>query len=578
MMFFKNLSIRYKILIPVALLGVMLVVMGVLGLANTNTLMSSSNELTSVYSYNVEMIGEINTTYQTLRRCAFAHIIATDPERIASLEEEITGLKAQVDTLCKDLEANTNEQEGRDSIAQFRTDYATYLEIYDAIINHSKSGRTGEATELANNDLRDAGVALTSELGEMEDHNKESMQKGKDEMAALKNQIMILNTVLLVLSVVIFAYVVWVSWKWVVKRLININAQLRDVIATIDAGQGDLTKRVQCFCTDEIGTLASGINSFIQTLQGIMGHINTSSSQLGNIVNVVSDKVSTANDNSCDISSVMEELSASMEEIASTVADIKENVSIVDDNIIDLSSASEGLYDYATEMQKRAEALESNAVENKQKTSDIVSGIIENLKKAIEDSKSVEHVNDLTNDILSISSQTNLLSLNASIEAARAGEAGRGFAVVADEISQLANSSREAASNIQTINNMVVKAVKELIESSDSMVKYINENILPDYEGFVNTGRQYNEDAVHVNEIVTRFNHMSSDLKQLMEQITGSIEGINSAVDESANGVTNAAMNTSDLVRDITEIRDAMTDNQQVAGTLTDEADRFINL
>lgn len=577
MMFFKNLSIRYKILIPVGILGAMLILLGVMSLFNTSRIMGSSNEI-AVYSENVEQLGEISTAYQTLRRVAFAHIIADDEATVSSLEEEADTLKSEIDEMSSSIEKNFKDGDDLEAFKSFESHYDAYIVIFDNILGYSKNHQTAEAVKLANNDLREAGLSLTSELDAMEEQNKQEMAAAAQKQTKISNQAKTLTIVLLVLSILVFAYVVFICWKWVCKRLVNINAQLREVIATIDAGQGDLTKRVQCFCTDEIGTLASGINSFIQTLQGIMGHINTSSTQLGSIVNVVSGKVTTANDNSCDISSVMEELSASMEEIASTVTDIKENVNVVDDNIVDLSNASQGLYDYAVEMQKRAEVLENNAVENKQNTSDIVNGIIGNLQKAIEDSKSVEHVNDLTNDILNISSQTNLLSLNASIEAARAGEAGRGFAVVADEISQLANSSREAASNIQNINNMVVKAVKELIESSDSMVKYINENILPDYESFVNAGRQYNDDAVHVNEIVTRFNEMSINLKQLMEHITGAIDGINTAVDESANGVTNAAMNTSDLVRDISEIADAMNDNQQVAGTLTSEADRFVNL
>ena len=79
-------------------------------------------------------------------------------------------------------------------------------------------------------------------------------------------------------------------------------------------------------------------------------------------------------------------------------------------------------------------------------------------------------------------------------------------------------------------NNMVIEAVNDLIGSADSIVKYINDNILPDYEGFVSAGKQYNQDAMHVNEIVTRFNDMSVNLKQLMKDITESINDINSAV------------------------------------------------
>ena len=190
----------------------------------------------------------------------------------------------------------------------------------------------------------------------------------------------------------------------------------------------------------------------------------------------------------------------------------------------------------------------------------------------------INSMNEVIGSINAISAQTNLLSLNASIEAARAGEAGRGFAVVADEISQLADSSRVAASNIQAINQMVVLTVNKLIENSNTMIKYISDNILPDYDGFVQAGKQYNEDAVHINETVENFKQMASDLKELIDNITEAIEGINQAVDESANGVTTVAMNTSDLVKDISDIETAMEDNRNVAGERSSEADRFINL
>lgn len=578
MMFFKNLSIRYKILLPVTLLGCLMLVLGIMSLQSAKQIMTASEEISGKYAVSIEQLDDIAIAYQTLRRVAFAHIVENDPNSKQTLVDEADSLKAEITSLSAEYEKLLTSDEDKEDFKQFEADYANYLVIYDQILEYSTNNQDDEAAALANADLREAGVALTAEMDSMVSANKAKMEAAMTHQNEIYSQVTSVIVIVLVLGILVLLFVVFICWKWVCKRLININAQLRDVIATIEAGKGDLTKRVQCFCTDEIGTLASGINTFIETLHGIMGQINTSSGQLGSIVNLVSDKVSTANNNSYDISAVMEELSASMETISSTITDIKENVGVVDENIIELSDTSQGLYNYAAEMQKRAENLEKNAVENKQNTSDIINAIIDKLKQAIESSKSVDRVNDLTDEILSISSQTNLLSLNASIEAARAGEAGRGFAVVADEISQLANSSREAANNIQTINNMVIEAVNELIDSADSIVKYINENILPDYEGFVNAGKQYNEDAVHVNEIVTRFNDMSVHLKKLMGSITDSVNGINSAVGESAKGATNVAMNTSNLVKDISEIAEAMNDNRQVAGTLTDEADRFINL
>lgn len=579
MMFFKNLSIRYKILIPVMLLGCLMFILGFASIMNVRQILLAGQEVSGNYAVKIEQLGDITGAYQTLRRVAFAHIVAQgDTDLQQTLQDEADTLKVTISDLSEEYgsESLTSEEDSR--FQQFKQDYEAYLVIYDQILTYSTNNQVDEATELANDDLKKAGTALTALLNDMRSMNQENMDLAVEHQSSVYHQVIRTIIIMVAIGALVLVFVVWVCWKWVCKRLININKQLRDVILTIEDGHGDLTKRVQCFCTDEIGTLASGINTFIETLQGIMGQINTSSSQLGSIVSLVSDRVTIANDNSNGISSVMEELSASMQEISSTITGIKESINVVDDNVIELSDTSQGMYEYAVGMQKRAEDLEHSAVENKQNTSDVINDIIGKLQQAIEDSKSVDRVNELTDEILSISSQTNLLSLNASIEAARAGEAGRGFAVVADEISGLANSSREAAHNIQTINNMVVVAVKELIDSADSIVKYINENILPDYESFVTVGRQYNEDAVHVNDIVSRFNDMSVDLKQLMGSIMESINGISSAVEESTRGATDAAMNTSDLVQDIDKIADAMNDNRQIAGNLSDEAERFINL
>ena len=88
------------------------------------------------------------------------------------------------------------------------------------------------------------------------------------------------------------------------------------------------------------------------------------------------------------------------------------------------------------------------------------------MEQSIENSKEAAQIQSLTENILQIASQTNLLSLNASIEAARAGEAGKGFSVVAAQISELAESSRTIAKNIQEISTLVTESVTGL--SSDS--------------------------------------------------------------------------------------------------------------
>lgn len=96
------------------------------------------------------------------------------------------------------------------------------------------------------------------------------------------------------------------------------------------------------------------------------------------------------------------------------------------------------------------------------------------MEQSIENSKEAAQIQSLTENILQIASQTNLLSLNASIEAARAGEAGKGFSVVAAQIGELAESSRTIAKNIQEISTLVTESVTGLSSDSKKLLEFVN--------------------------------------------------------------------------------------------------------
>lgn len=270
-------------------------------------------------------------------------------------------------------------------------------------------------------------------------------------------------------------------------------------------------------------------------------------SERDSIFGSMRENIDTANEFSNMASVEMRELESSMNQVSDKAAAVNSDVKAVGDHVIELAQASEDLLSYASQMSLRADEMKSNAEKNMQNTSDVMGEILVELNNSIEESKSVEQVNVLTKEILAISSKTNLLALNASIEAARAGEAGRGFAVVADEIRELADHSRVAANDIQNVNSMVVKAVSGLIESSDNMVKYVNESVMPDYEGFVASGQQYSSDASYINEIVTEVSHMAVELRTLVKSITAEVAGIAETVEASTEEVSGSAEHIHEL-------------------------------
>ena len=395
------------------------------------------------------------------------------------------------------------------------------------------------------------------------------------QQQATYRAMMICAIICAVVFLLIFLFTVRNLDKKVTWRLRKHIEKLDEIIESIEEGHGDLSKRLMVLNQDEMGRLAADVNRFIDILDQIMKKINLDSGSLASIVQDVTEKADNSNSSACDVSAVAEQLSATMEEVASTVTNVDENANRVMEELDQLQKTTEEILAYSDAMKLRADELEVSAQKNKDETRKMIAPIIEKIKRAVENSKNVEKVNELTDEILSISSQTNLLSLNASIEAARAGEAGKGFAVVANEIRQLADSSKETASNIQGINSMVIDLVRELIDNSNEIIRYMEGTILPDYDNFVASGKHYSDDAAHINGQMIDYAERSNTILSMVSQMVDSINGITEAVDEGANGVSSVADSIQTLVSEIAVINTKMSENQEIAGSLQDEAKRF---
>jgi len=200
------------------------------------------------------------------------------------------------------------------------------------------------------------------------------------------------------------------------------------------------------------------------------------------------------------------------------------------------------------------------------------------LDQAIEKSHSVEQIQVLTEDILSISSSTNLIAVNASIEAARAGSAGAGFSVVAQEVHKLADSCAETANHIQKVSEVVTGAVDYLASSARELAEYLSQVIADQLERSVQAGQQYREDSDYIGHAMEEFNDRVDRLKNATDQIAVSISSISSSIDGAASGISGAAGSTRVLVDDMEGITGRMDANQEIVGELQKQMDMFANL
>lgn len=573
----KKSSVIAKLIIPVAVLGCIAIMIAGVSLYSMTAVQKESNQISGEGVRATICMDEINLAFANTQKLTLALCAEPSKDLYEYVASQLTEYQSNVDSYEKELLA-MDHYFTADDIQLMNETFDLLTEAQGTTVELMQTAMAGDsaaAVAKANSVMTEWSDTIAVNMDTLISRNDELVKQNIQEQKDLYNQNMILSLILLAISFVAFVMVVVVIIKTVVKPLRKQTSELTEIIDEIKGGHGDLTKRVTVKSMDEIGQSSIGINHFIETLQNIMSNIISNSNVLDGVVGNVASSVAASSDNANDISAIMEELSATMEEVSATTNSVSENTTAAEGKVQKMADQTKVMSQYAQDMKKRATELEHTATENMNSTNEMIGEITTEMNQALENSKSVEKVAQLTTDILSISSQTNLLALNASIEAARAGEAGKGFAVVADEIRQLADSSRETANNIQTINEQVIEAVQGLVVSSEKIVGYINENILPDYRAFVQGGQQYNDDATHIDNTMAEYAGEAQDILATMMEMTEAIEGISRAVEESANGVTDAATNIDSLVQSMSTVNGQMEENSTVAKNLKEESAAF---
>lgn len=541
---------------------------------NIRTVNSNAADITDNCMMSVSDLGEIKNDIQVIHTLGLSHIIATDLNTMISVVGEINDNQEELEKKLDEYKKYV-QNDDMDTYNSLVSNYNTMKYELGNIMAYSALGKNEEAYAIANGVVSDSSTAIQKDIEVLSTHANDTASEARERLASVYISSLVSNGIVIIISVILIIVAIYCVMKYVIKPIIATNKDIRDIIDGIDNGEGDLTKRVRVISNDEIADLGNGINLFMDKLQEILKLIIENTNYMENVVAEVDGSVVKSNDSASDLSAMTEELSATMQDVGLSVNTINDNADNILKDVEIIATKSDDINQFSKEMKANAEKIESDARYNMVQTGEKVGNILDVLNKAIEDSKSVDQVNNLTNDILNISSQTNLLALNASIEAARAGEAGKGFAVVADEIRQLADSSRETANKIQSINSVVVAAVNNLSDNANNLVSYLQQTILPEFQTFVDGGVKYKENASYIENAMDEFVEKTDVLKKNMDEIAHSINTITTVVDDGAAGVNNAAISTQDLDEDIVNISNKMIENKSIAQNLKNSTNIF---
>lgn len=373
----------------------------------------------------------------------------------------------------------------------------------------------------------------------------------KAEVMAKVNQ---LSVILVMVSFVfvILSLVVTVVIAKGISEPISKTAQFLKIVATGDFAQ-EVPKRLLDM-EDETGILAHSLETMQQSVKEIIKKVFWESTEVSRILTAINEGMDQLNSSIEDISATSEELSAGAEETAVSTEEMNATSEQIEKTVEALSSKAQEGAGIASMVHSMAIDMKRDAIRSKENAVEIYGSTKIDLKNAIEQSKAVDQINELSEAILGITSQTNLLALNAAIEAARAGEAGKGFAVVADEIRRLAESSKNTISRIQEVAGVILQAVNNLSDSSGVILTFIDQQVLKDYEVLVDTSEQYSQSSADINDMVMDYSASTQELFASMQSMVKAIEGITSASNEEAEGAYNIARETAAIASKSNEV------------------------
>ncbi|MCI8718862.1 MAG: methyl-accepting chemotaxis protein [Lachnospiraceae bacterium] len=570
-------KIGIKILTIVLLLTIVFIATTTINSYSVGELSKSAKTISDYY-LQLESYGNTLVKYsQTCKLYTNLIVSSTNEDTSKSVAGSMSAIvnrlditKSAVLALCK----KTGNEDLQKTYQTYNDSLTTLQKKAQEVANCYTSGDI-EGAVAASNEIYTISVDVEKYESAYEDCLSNNVNEITEKMhEQINSRTGIAITLLLTFIVISALSIVYLSIS-VVRPTTRANKSLKKITEDINNNNGNLTERIKVTTKDEVGQLVNGINIFIGELQKIIKTIQEDSLYLSDSAANMSGSVKESNENANSVSASMEELSATMEEVAATVEQITTSSQSVLDSVRKMRQNADGGASLAQDIKERANQISKKTAENMEATTKMVEEKQKILKESIQNSKNVEQIAELVEQILNITSQTNLLALNASIEAARAGEAGRGFAVVAEQIGVLADDSRTAANNIQTISIAVMNAVNTLAQNADDMLKYVNTDILKDFDEFVDVAIQYSKDADDVDDLMNSFNQNAQALESTISDISESIDGINIAVDESAQGVTDAAENTNSLVDAISAIKTETENNQRIADLLSAEVKKF---
>ncbi len=436
------------------------------------------------------LINDLRYSWSTVMGSIRGYLAFRNQAQLENLALYMERAGELIDKVSAYGEALTFEEEA--ALEQFITDYAALDQAQKKMVEIHGSDRWRTDVWLIKSQLSPIFKTIEAKVNDLVERQKTAIHETSNDLLAEAE-----STNRLVLILLVSGLIIGLLIAIVISRMVSVPlrhaAGMMDEIAS---GDGDLTRRMVCGGSDEIGLLTSSFNRFVDKIQGLVREAAESTSMvIGGVVEtseitaVISSEVIEQEGRTQQVATAVHQMSISIGEVADSAQTARESAQSADS---EAGHGREIMEETVSSIKRLANEVEMAA---------------DSILKVEDDSAEISQILDV---IKSIAEQTNLLALNAAIEAARAGEQGRGFAVVADEVRGLATRTQQSTVEIEGMIVRLQAGAREAAAVMKLGTKTAEQNL--------EQVERARHSLVSISEAVSTINSMNTQIATAAEQ------------------------------------------------------------